>query len=125
VLFCSNGKLDIFLDRLVEIGFDGFMPEIPATDFSRLLEIGKSKVIIDGIDTGILTRGSSEEVFIHTHEVLQKTIDLPGFFISSPGDLWKHPYGKSTSLFPCPKRIWWSTSELVNQVQVESLIDGK
>jgi hypothetical protein len=88
VLFCSDGKLDIFLDRLVEIGFDGFMPETPATDLNKLLEIGKNKVIIGGIDTDILTRGCPEEVLAHTGGVLQKTRDLPGFFISSPGGLY-------------------------------------
>jgi len=113
VLFCSDGKLDIFLDRLVEIGFDGFMPETPATDFDKLLEIGKSKVIIGGIDTGILTRGSPEEVFTHTVEVLEKTVDLPGFFISSPGGIYGNipmenlrAYFRARSKFGGPQVDW-------------------
>ncbi len=88
VIFCSDGKLDVFLERLIELGIDGFMPETPATNLDKLLEIGKDKVIIGGIDTGILTRGSPNEVLTHTQEVLQKTLDLPGFFISSPGGLY-------------------------------------
>ena len=58
------------------------MPETPATDLDKLLEIGKSKVIIGGVDTSILTRDSPGEVFAHTHKVLQRMMDLPGFFIS-------------------------------------------
>lgn len=88
VVFCSDGKLDIFLEKLIELEVDGFMSETPATNLDKLLEIGKDKVIIGGIDTGILTRGSPEEVLIHTREVLHKTSDLPGFFISSPGGLY-------------------------------------
>lgn len=88
VIFCSDGKLDIFLERLVELGVHGFMPETPATSLNKLLEIGKNKVIIGGIDTGILTRGCPEEVLAHTRGVLQKTLDLPGFFISSPGGFY-------------------------------------
>ena len=87
-IFCSDGKLDVFLERLIELGVDGFMPETPATNLDKLLEIGKDKVIIGGIDTGILTRGSPEEVLVHTREVLHKTLDLPGFFISSAGGLY-------------------------------------
>jgi len=88
VIFCSDGKLDVFLEKLIELGVDGFMPETPATNLDKLLEIGKDKVIIGGIDTGILTRGSPEEVLVHTREVLHKTLDLPGFFISSAGGLY-------------------------------------
>jgi len=88
VIFCSDGKLDVFLEKLVELRAHGFMPETPATDLKKLLETGKNKVIIWGIDTGILTRGSPEEVLTHTQGVLKKTLDLPGFFISSPGGLY-------------------------------------
>lgn len=113
LIFCSDGKLDIFLERLIELGVDGFMPETPATDLDRLLEIGRSKVIIGGIDTGILTRGSPEEVFAHTREVLRKTVDLPGFFISSPGGIHGNipmenlrAYFRARSEFGGPSADW-------------------
>ncbi len=54
MIFCSDGKLDVFLEKLVELGVDGFMPETPATDLNKLLEIGKNKIIIGRIDTSIL-----------------------------------------------------------------------
>ncbi len=113
VIFCSDGKLDVFLEKLMELGVDGFMPETPATNLDKLLEIGKDKVIIGGIDTGILTRGSPEEVLIHTREVLHKTLDLPGFFISSPGGLYGNiplqnlrAYFQARSEFGGPPMDW-------------------
>lgn len=113
VIFCSDGKLDIFLEKLIELGIHGFMPETPATSLDKLLEIGKDKVIIGGINTDILTRGSPEEIFTHTKEVLKKTIDLPGFFISSSGGIYGNiplenlrAYFRARSEFGGPSVDW-------------------
>ena len=61
LIFCSDRKLDIFLEGLVELGVDGLMPETPATSLNRLIEIGKEvrSVIEIGRDGGVIIASHS------------------------------------------------------------------
>ena len=89
VVFVSDGNIEVFLDRLLQLPISGIMFENPATPFERVLETwgAAQRGFIGGISTSILTLGTPEEVRTHTREVIEKGSRYPGFIISSCGQL--------------------------------------
>lgn len=87
IIFTADGNMEKILRPLRESGVDGVMLENPATDFDVILENFADKIIIGGIETGILTFGSPEDIKRHVKEVHNKTKDIPGFVMSTPGGL--------------------------------------
>jgi hypothetical protein len=87
VIYVADGNMNEFLRPLGETGVDGVMLENPATDFERILDVFADKIVIGGIETGILMHGSPEQVRQHVLEVREMTRGLPGFVMSTPGGI--------------------------------------
>ena len=68
-------------------GVDGVMLENPATDFDRILEVFADRIVIGGIETGVLMHGSPQQVRTHVLEVHERTRGIPGFVMSTPGGI--------------------------------------
>ncbi|MCX7028569.1 MAG: hypothetical protein NTU62_00415 [Spirochaetes bacterium] len=90
IVFASDGNIDAFLERLLELPFAGLVYENPATSFDRVLatwgEAGRG--FIGGIDTALLTHASPGEVAAHTRSVIERGSRYPGFVLSSCGGLY-------------------------------------
>ncbi|RKX77122.1 MAG: hypothetical protein DRP87_10020 [Spirochaetes bacterium] len=87
IIFVADGNMGKLLSPLRESGVDGVMLENPATDFDLILEYFSDRIIIGGVETGILLRGTKSEIKKHVLEVSNKTKDIPGFAISTPGGI--------------------------------------
>ncbi len=87
VIFVADGNMELFLERLIEVDVDGVMLESPATDFNLILRYFGDKIIIGGVDTNLLTVGTTEMIERHVLGVHEKTKDLPGFALSATGGL--------------------------------------
>ncbi len=89
IVYVCDGNMDVFLERLLQLPFDGLMFENPATPYNRILETwGKAnRGFIGGISTALLTHGTPEQVRNHTVEVIEAGRKYPGFIISSCGGL--------------------------------------
>ncbi len=87
VIFVADGNMDVFLERLLAVGVDGVMLENPATDFDLVIDAFSDRIIIGGIDTGLLHSETPEEIRDHVLEVHDRTAHLPGFIMSTPGGL--------------------------------------
>ncbi len=87
VIFVADGNMEFFLKKLVEVGVDGVMLENPATDFDLILKLFGDKIVIGGIETNLLTFGTPEIIKKHVLKVHEKTRDIPGFVLSTPGGL--------------------------------------
>jgi uroporphyrinogen-III decarboxylase len=66
---------------------DGVMLENPATDFDRILDVFADKIVIGGIETGVLMHGTAGQVRTHVLEVRERTRGVPGFVMSTPGGI--------------------------------------
>jgi hypothetical protein len=87
VIFVADGNMNDFLEPLRNTGVDGVMLENPATDFDRILDVFGDKIVIGGVETGILMHGSPELVRRHVLEVRERTRGIPGFVMSTPGGI--------------------------------------
>jgi len=87
VIFVADGNMEFFLERLVEVGVDGVMLESPATDFDLILKHFGDKIVIGGVETNLLTFGTPELIKKHVLKIYEKTKDLPGFALSTPGGI--------------------------------------
>lgn len=89
IIFVADGNMEAFLPKLTEVGVDGFMFENPATSLDAVIEhFGKpGRFMIGGIDTGLLTNGTPEEVTTMVLDLAERTRDCPGFAIASCGGL--------------------------------------
>jgi uroporphyrinogen-III decarboxylase len=87
VIFVADGNMNEFLVPLRRTGVDGVMLENPATDFERILEVFGDKIVIGGIETGVLMHGSPGQVRNHVLEVHERTRGIRGFVMSTPGGL--------------------------------------
>lgn len=87
VIFVADGNMEVFLERLLAAGVDGVMLENPATDFDLIVDAFSDRIIIGGIDTGLLHSGTPREIRNHVLEIHERTAHLPGFVMSTPGGL--------------------------------------
>ena len=90
IVFVSDGNIDAFLERLLEMPIAGIMYENPATPYERVLatwgEAGRG--FIGGIETARLSRASPEEVAAHARDTIERGRRYPGFVLSSCGGLY-------------------------------------
>ncbi|MHC4476281.1 MAG: uroporphyrinogen decarboxylase family protein [Planctomycetota bacterium] len=79
IVFVCDGNLEVLLERLLDLPFDGLIFENPATSFERILATwAKAKRgFVGGIATEILTNGTPEQVRAHTKEVIEKGGEYP------------------------------------------------
>jgi len=87
LVFVADGNMEPFLADLRRAGADGVMLENPATDFERILEVFGDRVVIGGVETRVLERGSPAEVRRHVTEVHRRTAGVRGFVMSTPGGI--------------------------------------
>jgi hypothetical protein len=87
IIFVADGNMNEFLLPLRRSGVDGVMLENPATDFDRILDVFSDKIVIGGIETGVLMHGTAEQVRTHVLEVDERTRGVPGFVMSTPGGI--------------------------------------
>ena len=87
VIVVADGNMEYFLPILHDMGADGVMLENPATNLDRILEIFGDRIIICGMETVLLTFGTPEEIKKKVYEIAEKTRNIPGFAICSPGGL--------------------------------------
>ncbi len=87
IIFVADGDMSRFLEPLLRLEVDGVMLENPATDFGLIVEAFTDRIIIGGIDTGIVQSGTPDAIRDHVHQVHDRTADLPGFVMSVPGGL--------------------------------------
>ena len=89
VIFVADGNMSAFVPKLAEAGADGLMFENPATPLESVLEpFGRpGRFLIGGVDTAILTTGSSGEVRRMVLGLAEKVEGCHGFAISSCGGL--------------------------------------
>jgi hypothetical protein len=87
IIFVADGNMELFLKTLVELGVDGVMFENPATNFDLILKYFNDKIIIGGVETNILANGTPDLIKKHVMKIYEKTKDLPGFVMSTPGSI--------------------------------------
>jgi hypothetical protein len=87
VIFVADGNMSAFLEPLRAAGADGVMLENPATPLESILRVFGDRIVIGGIETGLLTRGSPAEVRRHVAEVHARTEGMAGFVLSTPGGI--------------------------------------
>lgn len=87
VIFVADGNMNEFLRSLRATGVEGVMLENPATDFEKILNVFGDKIVIGGIETGVIMHGSPEQVRQHVLRVHERTREIPGFVMSTPGGI--------------------------------------
>jgi len=87
VLFCTDGDMTRIVDDVVEAGADGFIIE-ECCDLKRIAEkYGNEKVIVGGVDIGVLTYGTVEDVVNEVKRCLKDAGAYPGYFINVSGSI--------------------------------------
>lgn len=87
VIFVADGNMEIFLNRLYELGFDGVMLENPATPMEAILDRFADRIIIGGMETSLLTFGKPEEIQRYLGNLKKRILGTTKFVLSSPGGL--------------------------------------
>jgi len=87
VLFCSDGDITPIVDDIAKAGADGFILE-ECSDLEYIAEkYGGEKVIVGGVDIGILTYGSVVDVVEEVKRCLRAAGRCPGYFINVSGSI--------------------------------------
>lgn len=83
ILFCSDGKIDMFLEDIAACGADGFIFE-PCNDFERIVKtFGGSRCIVgSNVDCRTMTFGTWEQVRAEIDATLALGRGLPGFMFA-------------------------------------------
>ena len=87
IIFTADGNMSDFIEPLKAAGVDGVMFENPATDFDLILQAFGDKIVIGGVDTNLLTFGTPDQIKNHVRDVAEKTRDVAGFAMSTPGGI--------------------------------------
>uniref|UniRef100_A0A7C4BB82 Uroporphyrinogen decarboxylase (URO-D) domain-containing protein n=1 Tax=Thermofilum pendens TaxID=2269 RepID=A0A7C4BB82_THEPE len=87
VLFCSDGNITPIMGDIARAGADGFIIE-ECCDLNYIAEkYGNDKVIIGGVDVGVLTYGSAEDVVNEVKRCVRVAGPYPGYFINVSGSI--------------------------------------
>ncbi|MGQ9597395.1 MAG: uroporphyrinogen decarboxylase family protein [Thermoproteota archaeon] len=87
VLFCSDGDMTPIVDDIARAGADGFILE-ECSDLGYVAgKYGSDKVIVGGIDIGVLTYGGMEDVVKEVKRCLGIAGACPGYFINVSGSI--------------------------------------
>lgn len=87
VLFCTDGDMTSIVDDIAESGADGFIIEECCNLKSIADKYGNEKVIIGGVDIGILTYGTVQDVIGEVKRCLETAGAYPGYFINVSGSI--------------------------------------
>lgn len=87
VLFCSDGDITPIVDDIARAGADGFILE-ECSDLDYIANnYGDEKVIVGGVDIGVLTYGNADEVVDEVKRCLRIAGECPGYFINVSGSI--------------------------------------
>ncbi|MEM2740411.1 MAG: uroporphyrinogen decarboxylase family protein [Candidatus Bathyarchaeia archaeon] len=87
VLFCSDGDITSIVDDIVYAGADGFIVE-ECSDLNVIAgRYGGDRVIVGGVDIGILTYGTIDDVVREVKRCLRVAGPYPGYFINISGSI--------------------------------------
>jgi len=87
VLFCSDGDVTSIIDLIAKAGADGFIVE-ECTNLNYIAEkYGNDKVIVGGVDVGVLTYGTYEDVVKEVRKCINVAGPYPGYFINVSGSI--------------------------------------
>lgn len=87
VLFCSDGNITPIVDDIAKAGADGFIIE-ECCDLDYIArKYGNDKVIIGGVDIGVLTYGNTEDVVNEVKRCIRIAGPYPGYFINVSGSI--------------------------------------
>ncbi|MEM2914320.1 MAG: uroporphyrinogen decarboxylase family protein [Candidatus Bathyarchaeia archaeon] len=87
VLFCTDGNMTSIVDDIAKAGADGFMIE-ECCDLRSISEkYGSDKVIVGGVDIGILTYGSTDDVVNEVKRCIDIAGPYAGYFINVSGSI--------------------------------------
>lgn len=87
VLFCSDGDLTPIIDDITSLGVDGFILE-ECSNLSYIVEkYGGEKVIIGGVDIGVLTLGTPRQVVQEVERCVSIAGSCPGYFLNVSGSI--------------------------------------
>jgi hypothetical protein len=87
VLFCTDGNMTPIVDDIAEAGADGFIIE-ECCDLKYIAEkYGNEKVIVGGVDIGVLTYGGVNAVVKEVERCLSIAGSYPGYFLNVSGSI--------------------------------------
>ncbi|MEM2961055.1 MAG: uroporphyrinogen decarboxylase family protein [Candidatus Bathyarchaeia archaeon] len=87
VLFCTDGDITPIVDDIAKAGADGFIIE-ECSDLNSIAgKYGNEKVIVGGVDIGILTYGTINDVINEVKRCLKIAGSYPGYFINVSGSI--------------------------------------
>jgi len=87
VIFCSDGDVTQIVDDIARAGADGFILE-ECSDLGYIAgKYGLEKIIVGGVDIGVLTYGSVGDVVEEVKKCLRIAGECPGYFINVSGSI--------------------------------------
>jgi len=87
VLFCSDGNMTPIVDDIAKAGADGFIIEECCDLRYIAYKYGNDKVIIGGVDIGVLTLGTIRDVVEEIKRCLSAAGAYPGYFLNVSGSI--------------------------------------
>jgi uroporphyrinogen decarboxylase len=87
VVFVSDGRFEELVDDLFALGIHGVMADHSNDLAGILARHGDRHSVIGSIDTGVLTRGTPDDVRREVDIVMRLGRRFPGFFLKAAGDV--------------------------------------
>ena len=87
ILFCTDGDVTPIIDDVAKAGADGFIIE-ECSNLNLIAEkYGGEKVIVGGVDIGVLTYGALDDVVNEVKKCIGIAGSYPGYFINVSGSI--------------------------------------
>lgn len=87
VVFVSDGRFEELVDDLFALGVHGVMVDHSNDLAAILARHGGGRSVVGSIDTGILTRGTADDVRREVDRLMRLGKPYPGFFLKAAGDV--------------------------------------
>jgi len=87
VVFVSDGRFEELVDDLFALGIHGVMVDHTNDLAAILARHGERHSVVGSVDTGILTRGTPDDVRREVDKVMRLGRRFPGFFLKAAGDV--------------------------------------
>jgi hypothetical protein len=87
ILFCSDGKIDLLVEGLIDAGADGFIIE-PSVNMAKLAKrYGDTKVIIGNASTALISYGSVNDTVNEVKRCVAEAGQCAGYFFNATGGI--------------------------------------
>jgi hypothetical protein len=87
VVFVSDGRFEELVDDLFALGIHGVMIDHTNDLAAILARHGERRSVIGSVDTGVLTRGTPDDVRREVDRCMRLGRRYPGFFVKADGDV--------------------------------------